>query len=252
MAAETKARAPKRKKVKAKAPEVAKAAVFEWWAIEPDIPKREPTRATLTLHGKEAKRFAEVLRQVVDGAERSNSRPVLNCVQMQTTNGLRLVTADGYRLTVAEYRPGLKGAKGKTSNILARPALYSCDSVLAIAKVFRGTSPDGSASLEVKRDGRERTLHATNDKGEAVDALEQGGNFPRWRTLVPTEKEAVPAALNARYLQWVTRFCKAIHCNGDGIVIIRCLGATTPARFDASSDTYRGMAVVMPMYVEVL
>ena len=241
-----------RTKAKAKAPKVARAvSSLEWWALEPDIPKREPARARLTLNGKETKRFAAVLQQVVAGAERSNSRPVLNCVQMQTAGGLRLATADGYRLAVAEYRPGLKGTKNKASTILARPALYSCDSVLAIAKVFKGTSPEGWASLEVKRAGDKRTLYAANDKGEAVQAGEQYGNFPRWRPLVPTSRAAAPMAINARYLQWATRFCKAVHADGDGIVRIRHLDASGPARFDAFSNDYRGMALVMAMRVAV-
>ena len=248
MAAETKTKTKVAKGKKAKGG-VAKLPA-EWWAIVPDIPKREPTRATLTLRGKAAKQFGEVLKQVVDCAAPDRAgRPVLNCVQMQTAGGLRLVTADGFRLAVAEYRPGLKGAKNKVSNILARPALFSAESVLAISKVFRGTK--GWAILEVKRSGLRRTLHATNDKGEAVHADEQDGEYPRWQTLVPTEKALEPIALNAKFLQWVPRFCKAIHADGDGVVLIRHLDAHGPARFGATSNDYRGVALVMAMYVEV-
>ena len=192
-----------------------------------------------------------MLRQVVAGAERTNYRPVLNCVQMQTAEGLRLVTADGFRLAIAEYRPGLKGAKNKASNILARPALYSCDGVLGIAKVFQSVAAEGWALLEVKRVGDKRSLYASNDKGEAAHAGEQGGNFPRWRTLLPTKKTTEPVALNAKYLQWATRFCKAVHADGDGIVRIRHLNHAGPARFDAFSNDYRGVALVMAMFVAV-
>ena len=244
-AAGPKAKAPKTKKAQ------TKAAKAEWWATEPVIPKREPAKATLTLNAKEAKRFAEVLLRVVDATGRDDSRAVLKCVQMQTIGGLRLVAADGYRLAVAEYRPGLRGARNKVSNILARPALFPSASVLGIAKVLKGTSGGrGWATLEVKRRGDKRTLGVSNDKGEAVLAGEQSGNFPNWRKLPPTEQEAEPAAMNGKYLQWVARFCKAITCDEGGIVLIRRLSANGPGRFDATSDDYRGVAVTMPIWVQ--
>ena len=38
---------------------------------------------------------------------------------------------------------------------------------------------------------------------------------------------------------------------GGGIARIRHLQPDKPARFDAISDDYRGLAVIMPMYVNV-
>ena len=229
-----------------------KTSEVEWWALQPDIPKEEPTLGRIEFKSrKAAKLFAEVLVQVVAAAWQEDSRPALQCVQMQTVEGLRLVTADGFRLAVAEYRPGLRDAENKGSNILARPALFSVEGVRAVAKVLKGASPKGWAKIEVKRDGKERTLSAFNDKGEHAHFSEQAGSFPDWKKLPPTEKAAAPAALNATYLQWVGRFCKAITCNGDGIVRISHLAHDKPARFDAESDAYRGIAVVMPMWVTV-
>ena len=243
--------ATKLDRTKAKKAKTKASKAEEWWQFEPAIPKREPARATHTLKGGgDAKRFADVLKKVVDVTSRDDSRPVLQCIQMQTAKGLRLVSADGYRLAVAEYMPGLRGANNKTSSILARSAMFHRDKVLAIAKVIGDTSPMGRATLEVKRVGLIRTLYATNDKGSSALATEHNGSFPDWLKLVPTEKAAEPAAMNAKFLQWVALFCKAITCEGDGIVRIRHLGGTTPARFDASSGIYRGLAVVMPMYVE--
>ena len=244
--------ATKLDRTRAKKPK-PKAGNEEWWQFEPAIPKREPARATLKLaSGKEAKRFADVLKQVVGGAGQNNGRPVLQCIQMQTAKGLRLVAADGFRLAVAEYRPGLTSANNKASPILARSALFHRDNVLEIAKVLGGTSPTGGATLEVRRTGRKRTLWAVNDKGLTAHADERVGTFPSWPELVPTEKATEPAALSAKSLRWAALFCKAITCEGDGIVQIRHLGAATPARFGATSDTYRGVAVVMPMMVDVI
>ena len=230
-----------------------KAGEAEWWAKVPKKPKKEPTLATIELPSpKTAKRFAEVLLRLCDATVPDDSRPALLCVQMQTAGGLRLVTADGYRLAVAEYRPGLRTAKNKASNILARPALFQSVNVEAIAMVLKRVSPRGWARLKVKRDGAKRALSAVNDKGEAAIADEQAGKFPDWPKLVPTEKAAAPAALNAKYLQWAGRFCEAITCDtGGGIARIRHLHPEKPARFDARSDDYRGIAVIMPMWVNI-
>ena len=240
-----------------------KAGEVEWWVLDPAIPKIEPTRAAIEFKGpkarKAAKRFAEVLEQVAVAAAPDDSRPSLQCVMMQTAGGLRLVTADGFRMAAAEYRPGLMDAdpsrtvhtKNKVSDILARPAMFYSVSVRVIAKVLKRVSPKGWAALEVTRDGEERTLSVINDKGESAMAVEQALNFPRWQKLVPTKKAAAPAALNATYLQWAGSFCEAITCDGGGIARIRHLQPDKPARFDASSDDYRGLAVIMPMYVNV-
>ena len=243
-----------------------KTGEVEWWAFEPPIPKKEPTRATIEFKGpkarKAAKRFAEVLEQVAAAAAPDDSRPALLCVQMQTAGGLRLVATDGFRLAAAEYIPGLMDAdpsrtvhtKGRVSDILARPAMFKSVSVRAIAKVLKRVSPKGWAALEVTRDGEKRTLVAVNDRGETLRAAEQAGikPFPDWRKLPPTKKAAAPAALNAKYLQWAGRFCEAITCDtGGGIARIGNLHPEKPARFDARSDDYRGIALIMPMWVEV-
>ena len=223
----------------------------EWWAEVPDIPDPEPTLASITFNnGEEARRFGTVLQRVVDATEREESRPVLNCVQMQTAQGLRFVAADGFRLGVAEYRPGLRDADNKVSDILARPVLFDRTDVLAISKVLKSTLVKGRATLEVRRDGEQRTLVATNDKGETATASEQPGAFPDWRQLVPTELETEPAALNAWYLQWAARFCEALN-DDSGAARITRLHPTKPARIDAISDEYRGIAVVMPMFVDL-
>ena len=225
------------------------AGEAEWWANVPKKPKKEPTLATIEFPSpKTAKRFAEVLLRLCDATAREDSRPALLCVQMQTAGGLRLVTADGYRLAVAEYIPGLRTAKNKASNILARPALFQSVNVEAIATVLKRVSPKGWARLKVKRDGAKRTLSAVNDKGEAAVADEQAGKFPDWPTLVPTEKAAEPASLNAPFLQWAGRFCQAIDGDGWGMVRITHLHPEKPARFDAFSNDYRGLAVIMPMW----
>ena len=232
-----------------------KAGEAEWWEFKPTEPKKEPTLATIEFKGpkgpKAAKDFAKVLLRLCDATAPDDSRPSWQCVMMQTAGGLRLVTADGFRMAAAEYRPGLMDAENKVSNILARPAMFYSVSVRVIAKVLKRVSPKGWAALEVTRDGEERTLSVINDKGESAMAVEQALNFPRWQKLVPTEKAAAPAALNAKYLQWAGRFCEAITCEGGGIARIRHLQPDKPARFDASSDDYRGLAVIMPMYVEV-
>ena len=240
-----------------------KTGETEWWAFEPPIPKEEPTRATIEFAGpkarKAAKHFAEVLEQVAVAAAPDDSRPAWKCVQMQTAGGLRLVTTDGFRLAAAEYIPGLMDAdlsrtvhtKGRVSDILARPAMFSSVHVRAIAKVLKRVSPKGEATLEVNRAGEMRTLAAHNDKGESAMAVEQAGNFPNWRKLVPTETAAAPAALNAEYLQWAGRFCEAIDGDGWGIVRVRHLQPDKPARIDARSDDYRGICLIMPMYVNV-
>ena len=226
-----------------------KAGEAEWWEFVPIIPPKEPTLATIEFKGpKAAKCFAEVLLQLSDATAPDDIRPALNCVQMQTAGGLRLVTADGYRLAVAEYRPGLRTAKNKGSNILARPALFQSVNVLAIATVLKRVSPKGWARLEVNRHGENRTLSAVNDKGEAAIADEQAGKFPDWPKLVPTEKAAAPASLNAKYLQWAGRFCQAIDVDGYGKVRITRLHPGKPARFDAFSADYRGLAVIMPIW----
>ena len=223
----------------------------EWWAQVRNIPDPEPTLATTTFNsGEEARRFGAVLQRVVDATEREESRPVLNCVEVQTVGGLRLVAADGFRLGVAEYRPGLRDADNKVSDILARPVLFHKADVLAISKVLRSTLAKGRATLEVRRDGEQRTLIATNDKGEMATASEQPGTFPNWRQLIPTELETEPAALNAWYLQWVGRFCEALNDDSGAARIIH-LHPTKPARIDTISDEYRGIAVVMPMFVEL-
>ena len=166
----------------------------EWWAQVPNIPDPEPTLASITFNsGEEARRFGTVLQRVVDATAREESGPVLNCVQMQTAQGLRFAAADGFRLGVAEYRPGLRDADNKVSDILARPALFHKTDVLGISKVLRGTLVKGCATLEVRRDGEQRTLIATNDKGETANASEQPGTFPSWRQLIPTELEAKPS-----------------------------------------------------------
>ena len=219
----------------------------EWWATVPDIPDPEPTLASITFNnGEEARRFGTVLQRVVDATDKEESRPGLNCVQVQTAQGLRFAAADGFRLGVAEYRPGLRDADHGVSDILARPALFHRRDVLAISKVLRSTLVKGRATLEVTRDGEQRTLIAANDKGQTATASEQPGTFPNWRQLVPTEFEAKPAALNTRYLQWVGRFCEAV-----GAARIIHLHPTKPARIDAISDEYRGIAVVMPMFVDL-
>ena len=229
-----------------------KAGEAEWWEFVPIIPKKEPTLATIDFKGskgpKAAKCFAEVLLQLCDATAPDDSRPALQCVQMQTAKGLRLVTADGYRLAVAEYIPGLRTAKNKASNILARPALFLSVNVGAIATVLKRVSPKGWARLEVKRHGEKRTLSAVNDKGEAAIADEQAWKFPGWPKLVPTEKAAAPATLSAKYLQWAGRFCQAIDGDGYGKVRITHLHPEKPARFDAFSADYRGLAVIMPMW----
>ena len=223
----------------------------EWWAQVPDIPDPEPTLATITFtDGHEARRFGAVLQRVVDATAKAEARPVLNCVQVQTAQGLRFVAADGFRLGVAEYRPGLRDAGDKVSDILARPALFDKTDVLAISKVLRSTLVKGNASLVVNRDAEQRTLIAANDKGETATASEQPGTFPDWRQLIPTEFEAEPAALNARYLQWVGRFCEALN-DDSGAARIIYLHPTKPARIDTISDDYRGIAVVMPMFVDL-
>ena len=226
-----------------------KAGEAEWWANVPKKRKKEPTLAAIELPSpKTAKRFAEVLLRLCDATAPDDSRPALQCVQMQTAGGLRLVTADGFRLAVAEYIPGLRTAKNKASNILARPALFQSVNVEAIATVLKRVSPKGWARLEVKRLGEKRTLSAINDKGEAAVADEQAGKFPDWTKLVPTEKAAAPATLNAKYLQWAGRFCQALDGDGWGMARITHLQPSKPARFDAFSNDYRGLAVIMPMW----
>ena len=223
----------------------------EWWAQVPDIPDTEPTLASITFNsGEEARRFGTVLQRVVDATAVEESRPVLNCVQVQTVGGLRFAAADGFRLGVAEYRPGLRDADNKVSDILARPVLFDKTDVLAISKVLRSTLAKGRATLEVRRDGELRTLIATNDKGQTATASEQPGTFPDWRQLIPTEFEAEPAALNAWYLQWAGRFCEALTGDSGAARIIH-LHPTKPARIDAISDEYRGIAVVMSMFVDL-
>ena len=223
----------------------------EWWAQVRNIPDPEPSLASITFNsGKEARRFATVLQRVVDATAKEESRPVLNCVEVQTVGGLRLVAADGFRLGVAEYRPGLRDAENKVSDILARPVLFDKTDVLAISKVLRSTLAKGRATLEVRRDGEQRTLIATNDKGETATASEQPGTFPNWRQLIPTELETEAAALNAWYLQWAGRFCEALNDDSGAARIIN-LHPTKPARIDAISDEYRGIAVVMPMFVDL-
>ena len=146
----------------------------EWWAEVPDIPDPEPTLATITFNsGEEARRFGTVLQRVVDATAKEESRPVLNCVEVQTVGGLRLVAADGFRLGVAEYRPGLRDADNKVSDILARPAMFHKRDVLAISKVLRSTLVKGNASVVIRRDGEQRTLVAANDKGETATASGQ-------------------------------------------------------------------------------
>ena len=223
----------------------------EWWEQVPDVSEPEPTLASITFNsGEEARRFGTVLQRVVDATAPEGSRPVLNCVQVQTAQGLRFVAADGFRLGVAEYRPGLRDAGDKVSDILARPVLFDKTDVLAISKVLRSTLVKGNASLVVNRDAEQRTLIAANDKGETATASEQLGTFPDWRRLIPTEFEAEPAALNARYLQWVGRFCEALN-DDSGAARIIYLHPTKPARIDTISDDYRGIAVVMPMFVDL-
>ena len=202
-------------KAKTKAAAKPKARDAEWWEFEPTIPKREPTRATLTLQGgKEAKNFAEVLKQVVDCTCRSDGgRPVLECIQMQTAKGLRLVAADGFRLAIAKYRPGLTH-DDKASPILARSALFHRDRVLEIAKVIGGTSATGRATLEVKRDGLKRTLYAVNDKGLSARAPELPGDFPNWLELVPTEKAAAPGGLERKVSPVGGPFLQGHHLRG--------------------------------------
>ena len=102
----------------------------------------------------------------------------------------------------------------------------------------------------VGRDGEQRTLIAANDKGQTATASEQPATFPDWRQLIPTEFEAEPAALNAWYLQWVGRFCEALNDDSGAARIIH-LHPTKPARIDTISDEYRGIAVVMPMLVDL-
>ncbi len=222
-----------------------------WWAQVPEVSEPEPTLATITFNsGEEARRFGTVLQRVVDATAREESRPVFNCVEVQTVGGLRLVAADGFRLGVAEYRPGLRDADNKVSDILARPALFDRTDVLAISKVLRSTLVKGNAALVVNRDEEQRQLIATNDRGETATASEQPGTFPNWRQLIPTELETEPAALNAWYLQWAARFCEAVNDDSGAVRIIH-LHPTEPARIDAISDEYRGIAVVMPMFVEL-
>ena len=91
---------------------------------------------------------------------------------------------------------------------------------------------------------------AANDKGQTATASEQPGTFPNWRQLVPTKFEAKPAALNAGYLQWAGRFCEAVNDDFGAARIIH-LHPTKPARIDTISDEYRGIAVVMPMFVDL-
>ena len=226
-------------------------AKTEWWAQVPDIPDPEPTLATITFtDGHQARRFGTVLQRVVDATAPEESRPVLNCVEVQTVGGLRLVAADGFRLGVAEYRPDLRDAENKVSDILARPALFDKTDVLAISKVLRGTLAKDRATLEVRRDGEQRTLIAANDKGQTANASEQPGTFPNWRQLIPTELETEAAALNAWYLQWAGHFCEALTGDSGAARIIH-LHPTKPARIDAISDEYRGIAVVMPMLVDL-
>ena len=227
-----------------------KADVVEWWAVLPNIPKKEPTKGTIEFKSRKAARlFAEVLLRVGDATAKEDSRPGLQGIQMQTAKkGLRLASTDGFRLAVAEYRPGLRTAKDKESNILARPALFRNVSVLGIAKVLKRASPNGWATLEVTRDGKKRTLSAINDRGEGVSADELVESFPDWRKLPPTEIAAEPVTLSPSYLQWAGGFCEAINCEGGGMLQIRYLDKLSPARFDASSNDYRGMALVMPMW----
>ena len=240
----TKPKATKPKATKAKPkPEAPEA---DWWAVVPTIPKTEPDAASITFNdGKAAKQFAAVLNAVAESTEMEGARPVLNCVQMQTAEGLRLAAADGFRLAVAEYRPGLN------SDILARPALFARGDVTSIVKVLKGATGNGWAKLEVKRDAERRILTASNNKGLMASALERSGNFPSYQRLIPVERGAKPAALNARYLQWAGRFCQAVTCDGGGIARIRQLHPTNPCRFDATSDGYQGVAIIMPMYVEL-
>ena len=228
-----------------------KADSAEWWAQVPDVSDPEPTLATIAFNsGEEARRSGTVLQRIVDATAPEESRPVLNCVQVQTVGGLRFVAADGFRLGVAEYRPGLRDADHGVSDILARPALFDRTDVLAISKILRSTLVKGNASLVVNRDGEQRQLIAANDKGETATASEQPGTFPNWRQLIPTELEAEPAALNAWYLQWVGRFCEALNDDSGAARIIH-LHPTKPARIDTISDEYRGIAVVMPMFVDL-
>ena len=223
----------------------------EWWAQVPDVSDPEPTLAIITFNGgEEARRFGTVLQRVVDATAAEEPRPVLNCVQVQTVGGLRFAAADGFRLGVAEYRPGLRDADNKVSDILARPALFHKRDVLAISKVLKSTLVKDNASVVVGRDGEQRTLVAANDKGQTATASEQPATFPDWRQLIPTEFEAEPAALNASYLQWVGRFCEAVNDDSGAARIIH-LHPTKPARIDTISDDYRGVAVVMPMFVDL-
>ena len=59
-----------------------------------------------------------------------------------------------------------------------------------------------------------------------------------------------PAALNAWYLQWAARFCEVLNDDSRAVRITR-LHPSQPARIDAISDEYRGVAVVMPMFVDL-
>ena len=102
----------------------------------------------------------------------------------------------------------------------------------------------------MRRDGEQRTLIAANDKGETATASEQLGTFPDWRRLIPTEFETKPAALNAWYLQWAGSFCEALNDDSGAARIIH-LHPTKPARIDTISDEHRGIAVVMPMFVDL-
>ena len=55
----------------------------------------------------------------------------------------------------------------------------------AFPRVLRGTLVKGCATLEVRRDGEQRTLIATNDKGETAERLRAARNLPQLAAVDP-------------------------------------------------------------------
>ena len=181
-----------------------KAGEVEWWVKDPVIPRKAPTRATIEFKGpkarKAAKRFAEVLEQVVAAAAPAwnDSRPSLQCVMMQTAGGLRLVTADGFRLAAAEYRPGLMDSRSGPHSPHQEQGLgypgaarhvLPCLNVRAIANVLKRVSPKGWATLEVTAGrGKTNSGRPSTTRVKAVMRRRAGPELPPLAEAHPDRK----------------------------------------------------------------
>ena len=219
-----------------------------WWKEVQPVTTESADQLRYTFHdGYDAKNMGKILTVLSEAtAKEGEGRPVLTSIQVQASGDtLILAASNGYALGVVqidlnEHATGL--------NMLSEPALFASKDVLALGRLLkRSKVRDATTSLAVatNRKGK-RELTAQGEGREPVFAVEQPGDYPDWRILVPEHVGLVPTAVDGGYLAWAGRLFAAFDAPARIVSAETC---SEPALIEGYGQNCRGLAVIMPMYI---